>query len=58
MFRFNSCAKILKKLLINEIRIFYLYIHCALSATSKFNFEPLFNLIKILKGYLKPYLIF
>ena len=37
----------------DEIKVYYLYIYCALTTTSKLNFEPLFNFIKIFKEYLK-----
>ena len=48
------CALLLQKqLLANEIKICYLYIYGALNATSKFNFEPLFDLKKNFKEYLK-----
>ena len=48
------CALVLQKqLLVNEINVCFSYIHCALSATSKFNFEPLFDFIKVFKEYLK-----
>ena len=42
-----------KPLLANKIKICYSYIYCALSANSKFNFEPLFDFIKNFKEYLK-----
>ena len=47
-------SKILQKQrLANEIKICSSYIYCALNATSKFNFKPLFDIIKIFKEYLK-----
>ena len=50
----KTCPKILQKQqLANEIKICSLYIYCALSATLKFNFKPLFDFIKAFKKYLK-----
>ena len=50
----KTCALVLQKqLLTNEIKICSSYIYCALSATSKFNFEPLFDFIKFFREYLK-----
>ena len=54
LFFSKPCSKILQKqLLANKIKICSSYIYCALSATLKFNFELLFDLIKIFKEYLK-----
>ena len=54
LFFSKTCPKILQKqLLANEIQICSSYIYCTLSATSKFNFESLFDFIKIFKEYLK-----
>ena len=50
-FRFEICILILqKRLLANEIKMSYSYIYCALSATSKSNFEPSFDFIKFSKN--------
>jgi hypothetical protein len=54
MLRFQICALILqKRMLANEIKIYYLYIYCALITISKFNFESLPDFIEIFKEYLK-----
>ena len=50
----KTCIKLLgKQLLSNEIKIYYLYIYCTLSTTLTFNFEILFEFIKIFQKYLK-----
>ena len=49
---FEIRAKLLQnQTLANNIKICYLYVHCTLlSATLKFNFEPLFDFIKIFEN--------